>query len=99
QAPGFTRARVAVGTTLAQMGRHDDALEVLNLVLAYAPDDVETLYAAAYANARLGNKDMAKSLLGILFSSSSREKEIIDKARLLNTLLEQNIPLDSPVAP
>lgn len=92
QAPRFTRARVGLGSALLQLGRAEEARDVLMSVVSYAPDDPFALYHAAYALALLGDTNEATGLLKILYTTTN-DPEILNRARLLETLIEQNMPL------
>jgi hypothetical protein len=91
QAPRFTRARVDLGKTLLDMGRLDEAKEVLMSVMQYAPDNPEALYYAADALARSGETEQAKALLEILYTTTY-DKDLLNRARLLETLIERGSP-------
>ena len=92
QAPGFTKARVAYGSTLLQAGRIKEARDVLLSIIQYAPDNALALYYAAYALAELGETERAQDLLAILFGATN-DTELRDQARLLQAFIEQGIPL------
>jgi tetratricopeptide (TPR) repeat protein len=88
QAPGFTRARVALGAALLESGQTQRSAEVLMSVIHYAPDNPDALFLAADAYSKLGEKEQALSLLQILYSTT-RDTELLDRARLLEALIER----------
>jgi thioredoxin-like negative regulator of GroEL len=90
RAPRYTLARIAVGTTLTQAGRFEEARDALMRVLSYAPDNAEALYHTAYALAALDETDRAGQYLELFFSTATNP-ELIEKARLLKTFIEQGI--------
>jgi hypothetical protein len=88
QAPGFTKARVALGAALLQSGQAEQAVEVLMSVIQYAPDNPDALYLAADALSKVGEKERALSLLQILYGTT-RDSDLLDRARLLEALIER----------
>jgi tetratricopeptide (TPR) repeat protein len=98
QAPGYTLARIAVGTTLTQAGRLEEARDVLLGVLSYAPDNADALYHTAYALAALDETARAREYLDVLFGVAG-DPDLVEKARLLKTFIEQQIPVTPRAAP
>jgi hypothetical protein len=92
QAPDFTLARVALGTTLIQAGRLEEARDVLLSVIGYAPDNAPALYHTAYVLAALDETDRAREYLDVFFAVAT-DPDLIEKARLLKTFVEQGIPV------
>lgn len=92
QAPRFTEARIAAGTTLLGMGQPEQARKVLMPVMQYAPDNPSALYHLSYALAQLGETERALGLLEIL-DSVTNDTDLLDRAILLRTFIEQGVPL------
>jgi len=97
-APHFTLARIAKGTTLSLAGRFEEARDVLLSVIEYAPDNANALYHAAYALAALGETDRAREYLDVFFTTT-KDKDLIEKGRLLKTFIEQGIPVTPGAIP
>jgi hypothetical protein len=97
-APRFTLARIAKGTTLSLAGRFEEARDVLLSVLEYAPDNPNALYHAAYALAALGETDRAREYLDVFFTTA-KDKELIEKGRMLKTFIEQGVPVTPGAIP
>jgi|GEM_PF-6143409 len=95
-APHFTRARVARASARIQLGEFVAARRELRAVLASAPDNAEALYQAAWVNAALGDKPRAVGLLKVLFTTPA-DRDVIDRARLLRTLIERGVPITPDV--
>jgi len=98
QAPGFTLARIGIGSTLTRAGRLEEARDVLLSVIGYAPDNTLALYQAAYVLAALEETDRASDYLDILFATAT-DPDLIDKARLLKTFVDQGIPVTPRAIP
>jgi hypothetical protein len=92
QAPGYTLARIAVGTTLITAGRYEDARDVLMSVISYAPDNPLALYYTAYVHAAMGETDRAREFLDLFFTAAT-DPDLIARGRLLKTLLDQGVPV------
>jgi hypothetical protein len=92
EAPGFTLARIAVGSTLIRAGRLEEAREVLLSVIGYAPDNALALYHTAYVLAALEETDRAQEYLALFFATAT-DPDLIEKARLLKTFVDQGIPV------
>jgi hypothetical protein len=92
QAPRFTQARIAAATTLLGMGQPEEAWQALTPVLQYAPDNPSALYHAAYALAQLNETQRALEFLQLLYTVTN-DKELLDRARLLQTFIEEGVPL------
>jgi hypothetical protein len=95
QAPMFTRARVAVGTTLLDQGKLEDARDVFMSVLGYAPDNTLALYYAAYTLSQLDENDKAIELLQLL-STTTNDRDLLEKADLLKAIIERDAPSVAP---
>jgi tetratricopeptide (TPR) repeat protein len=89
EAPRFTLARIALGSALLEAGQTDRAKDVLMSVIQYAPDNAEALYLAADALSKLGEDERALDLLKILYGAT-RDTELLDRARLLESLIVEN---------
>jgi tetratricopeptide (TPR) repeat protein len=89
QAPGFTRARVALGAALLENGQAERASEVLMSVIQYAPDNTDALYLAADALSTMGQNEKALSLLEILYGAT-RDSDVIERAKLLEALIRRD---------
>ena len=98
QAPHFTAAILGRATALSNLGELEAARDAYLLIIGYAPDNPEALYGTAFSLARLGETDQARGFIDILLSSTG-DKELIGKARLLNWFIESNIPVDQPPEP
>jgi tetratricopeptide (TPR) repeat protein len=96
-APHFTRARLALADVYMDLERFEDARRVIMEVVAYAPDNSQGMYYAAYISARLGQYEKARAFLTILLSHE-RDPDMLEKARLLEAYMDQGLPLD-PSAP
>ncbi len=92
EAPGFTLARIGVGTTLTRAGRLEEARDVLLSVIGYAPDNTTALYHTAYTLAALGETDRASDYLQVFFTTAG-DPDLIEKARLLKTFIDQGLPI------
>jgi tetratricopeptide (TPR) repeat protein len=92
QAPGYTQARIAVGTTLITARRYEDAREVLMSVIGYAPDNPLALYYTAYVHAAMGETDRAREFLDLFFTAAT-DPDLIERARLLKTMIDQGLPV------
>jgi hypothetical protein len=92
EAPGFTLARVGVGATLIQAGRLEEARDVLLSVIGYAPDNTHALYHAAYVLAALDESTRALEYLDVFFSVAT-DPDLIERARLLKTFIDQGVPV------
>jgi hypothetical protein len=91
QAPHFTRARVAAGSVFLQMDQPQQALDVLETVIQYAPDNPDALYLTADALARLENRADALAFLEILYTVT-QDQDLLDRARLLEALIKRGAP-------
>lgn len=98
EAPRFTLARIAAATTLAQMGRLEDARKTIMAVLGYAPDNAAALYQAAYILARLEDAEGARKYLDLLFALGT-DSEVVERGRLLESFLDQGIPVGPGMLP
>lgn len=101
QAPRFTRARIALADVLMDMDRYPEALRVVMKVVEYAPDNAQAMYYAAFANAHMGHFDAARGLLKVV-RASTHDRELLQKATLLETYMKQGLPppgVSTPVAP
>jgi hypothetical protein len=98
QAPGFTLARIGIGATLTRAGRLEEARDVLLSVIGYAPDNTLALYHTAYVLAALEETDRAGDYLDILFSTAT-DPDVIEKARLLKTFVDQGLPVTPRAIP
>jgi len=96
-APHFTRARLALADVYMDRERFEDARRVIVELVAYAPDNSQGMYYAAYIHARLGQFDKAREFLKVLLSHE-RDPDILEKARLLEAYMDQGLPLQ-PGAP
>jgi hypothetical protein len=96
-APHFTRARLALADVYMDLEQFEEARRVVMEVVAYAPDNSQGMYYAAYVNARLGQFDKAKAFLTVLLSHE-RDPDILEQARLLEAYMDQGLPL-APGAP
>jgi tetratricopeptide (TPR) repeat protein len=96
-APRFTRARLALADVYMDMERYGDARSAIMEVIAYAPDHSLAMYYAAYIHARLGMFEPARGFLAVLLSHE-QDPDILEKARLLETYMDQGIPVE-PGAP
>lgn len=94
QAPHYTNARIALGSTLLELDRFEEAREVLLSVIRYAPDNPLALYYAAYALARLDDRETAKRYLEIL-SELTYDQDLLSRAKLLEAFIEQGVPMTS----
>lgn len=90
QAPHYTDARIAVGSTLIRAGRLEEARDVLLGVIAYAPDNGSALYYTAYVLAALGETDRAGQYIDLLLSTTT-DPQLLSRARLLKTFIDQGI--------
>jgi tetratricopeptide (TPR) repeat protein len=61
--PGSDDARLGLGDTLRQLGRHEEALTEYRVYLERHPDSAETLAAAGLSALEGGNEDQALELL------------------------------------
>jgi hypothetical protein len=93
-APEFTRARLALADVYMDLERYQDARDVVMTAVAYAPDNSQAMYYAAYIHARLGKFDQAKAFLKVLLTHE-RDPDILEKARLLQAYMDQGLPLQS----
>ena len=93
-APQFTRARLALADVYMDMERFEDARRTIMEVVAYAPDNSQAMYYAAYIHARLGLFDQARAFLTVL-QTHERDPDIMEKARLLQAYMDQGLPLQS----
>ncbi len=96
-APHFTRARLALADVLMDQEKYSDARDDVMAVIAYAPDNSQALYYAAFVNAQLGKFDEAKQFLTVMLSHE-RDPELVEKARLLQAYMDNGLPLE-PGAP
>lgn len=96
-APRFTQARLALSDVYMDLERYEDARAAIMDVVAYAPDNSQAMYYAAYIHARLGQFERAKGFLTVLLSHE-RDPDLLEKARLLEAYMDQGLPLD-PGAP
>ena len=96
-APRFTRARLALADVYMDLEQFEEARRVIMEVVAYAPDNSQGTYYAAYIHARLGRFEEAKAFLTVLFSHE-RDPDLLEKARLLEAYMDQGLPLE-PGAP
>jgi tetratricopeptide (TPR) repeat protein len=92
RAPRFTLARIGLAETLMRSDRLEEARDVMLSVVRIAPDNERALYGAAYLHAQLGETAQATALLEIFFTVAT-EPVLIDRAKLLKTLLDQGVPL------
>ena len=97
QAPRFTKVRLALADALMDLGRYEEAREQVAAVIGYAPDNSTALYDAAFIEAQLGRPERAKPYLALLLAQTG-DRAVIDRARALQTHLEQGLPL-RPGAP
>ncbi len=95
QAPHFTAAILGRATALSNLGELEAARDTYLYVIGYAPDNLEALYGTAFSLARLSDLDQALGYIEILLSSTG-DKKIIQKAKLLMWFIEENIPVDGP---
>ncbi len=96
-APRFTKARLALADVFMDLERFEDARKTIMDVIAYAPDNSQAMYYAAYIHARLGDLDQARGFLAVLLSHE-RSPDLLEKARLLQAYMDQGLPLE-PSAP
>jgi len=95
QAPGYTAARLGRASVLLSLGDLGEARKAYLEIIGYAPDNAEALYGLSLCLARLGETDLAEQYVEILLSSTG-DKDMIEKAKLLKWFLEKNIPVESP---
>jgi tetratricopeptide (TPR) repeat protein len=88
EAPMFTQARLAVGTTLLDQGKPEEAKGVFLSVVGYAPDNALGLYYAAQTLSQLGENDQALGLLELLFTAT-KDTELLQRANLLKSIIER----------
>jgi len=96
QAPRFTRARLALADALMDLGRYEAARDQVARVIEYAPDNATALYAAAFVQVQMGNREAAMPFLQLLAQTGDRA--MIEKGSTLQYYLDHNIPL-KPGAP
>lgn len=89
EAPLFTRARIALASTLLALDRIEDAEKVFLSVIEYAPDNPDALYGTAFTLAKLGENERARTYLDILLSAT-RDREMIKKAKALRSHILRN---------
>lgn len=94
RAPRFTRARVALASVLIQLGKLEQAREIIFSVMQYAPDNPLALYYAAYSMALLHDAKTAKSYLDILYGLT-KDEDLLSRARLLEAFIDQDIPVSA----
>ncbi len=86
EAPRFTEARLALGSTWFNLKEFARAKEAYESIIRYSPDDPKALFGAALAASRLNNIDEARSYLDLIFSATS-DRYILRKARGLEKIL------------
>jgi len=96
QAPHFTEGWLRVGDSFTRLGEYEAANAAYEKVLAYAPDNERALYYGALTDAHLGNVDEAIGLINILLSVS-RDRELVNLAKELKSVIEAGLPLESTV--
>lgn len=97
QAPRYSQARIALADALMDLDRYEDARRVVLGLVEYAPDNTRALYYAAFISKQLGKPEDAKGYLALLLSIE-RDPALIERARALQTAVEQDLPL-RPGAP
>jgi hypothetical protein len=97
QAPRYSAARIALADALVDLNRLPEARRVIGKLIEYAPDHTEALYYAAFFSAQAGDSAEAKNYLSLLFSIE-RDPAALERARTLQTAIEQGIPLRVPSA-
>lgn len=95
-APRFTRARLALADSFMDLGRYIEAQDQIAKVIEYAPDNAVALYAAAFVQIQMGQREAAKPYLELLGQTGNQV--MIEKARALQYYLDHGIPL-KPGAP
>ena len=95
QAPHFTAAILGRATALSNLGELEATRDTYLYIIGYAPDNPEALYGTAFSLARLNDTDQARGYIEILLSSTG-DKKIIQKAKLLRWFIEEDIPVDGP---
>lgn len=94
-APGYTDARVAIASTLIKAHRLKDARTVLLDTLHRSPDNAHALYETAYTFAALGDSTSAQTYLKLFFSAT-KDPALVQQGRVLQTFIDQGIPLEAP---
>jgi thioredoxin-like negative regulator of GroEL len=97
QAPRFTKARLALADALMDLGRYGPARDQIAAVIDYAPDNAEALYSAAFVQIQMNHPAAARPFLDLLLSQTG-DPEMKEKARTLQSYIEQGLPL-KPGAP
>jgi len=95
-APRFTRARLALADAFMDLGRYIEAQDQIAKVIEYAPDNAAALYAAAFVQIQMGNREAAEPYFELL--AQTGDQAMIEKARALQYYLNHDIPL-KPGAP
>jgi tetratricopeptide (TPR) repeat protein len=91
--PRFTRAWLGAGDALFRLDDLEAANAAYLRALQISPDHPMALYNTALTQARMGNVDEAIGLLDVLISSES-DRDLVNQAKELKSVLERGIPLD-----
>ncbi len=79
--PTKTEPLVALGGTLADMGKIDEAIVNYNAALKISPHDGEALRGLARAYLKTGRPDLASDPLALAFHDTPNDPEAVDADR------------------